>query len=143
MSRNLASQFADAAAKPTKRKPKRRRPSSLSIRVSDEERAILEHKAGKRSLGAYVREKVLGDKQAPRRKGAGKPPVESILLGQVLGKLGKSEQVACLFLLLVAAEKNRVVLTETERTALHEACESVQEIRAALMSALGLRGDKP
>lgn len=33
MSRNLASQLADAAAKPAKRKPKRHRPSSLSIRV--------------------------------------------------------------------------------------------------------------
>lgn len=64
MSRNLASQFADAA-KSAKRKPKRRRPSSLSIRVSDEERAILQRKAGKRSIGAYVREKVLGDEQAP------------------------------------------------------------------------------
>lgn len=142
MSRNLASQFADAAAKPPKRKPKRRRPSSLSIRVSDEERAILERKAGKRSLGAYVREKALGDEQAPRRKGATKPAIDSVLLGQVLGKLGKSEQVACLFLLLVAAEKNRVTMSEKDRAALHAACVDVREVRAAVMGALGLRGEE-
>jgi len=46
MSPAISAQFAKAAAK-----PKRRRPSSLSIRVSDEERAILKRKAGKRSLG--------------------------------------------------------------------------------------------
>lgn len=141
MSRTLSNQFAKAA-QPAKRKPKRRRPSSLSIRVSDEERVILERKAGKRSIGAYVREKALGDEQAPRRKGAAKPAVDSVMLGQVLGKLGKSEQVACLFLLLVAAEKNRVILTETERAALHEACKSVREVRAAVMGALGLRGEE-
>lgn len=140
MSRTLSNQFATAAAKPAKRKPKRRRPSSLSIRVSDEERAILARKAGKRSIGAYVREKVLGDDQTPRRKSAGKPAVDSIMLGQVLGKLGKSEQVACLFLLLVAAEKNHVTMSEKDRAALHAACADVREVRAALMGALGLRG---
>lgn len=142
MSRTLSTQFAKAA-KPGKAKPKRRRPSSLSIRVTDDERAILERKAGKRSIGAYVREKVLGDKQAPRRKAAAKPPVDYAMLGQVLGKLGKSEQVACLFLLLVAAEKNRVTMSEKDRAALHAACDDVREVRAVLMSALGLRGDKP
>ncbi len=142
MSRALSSQFADAAAKPAKRKPKRRRPSSLSIRVSDEERAILERKAGKRSLGAYVREKVLGDEQAPRRKRAAKPAADSVLLGQVLGKLGQSEQVACLFLLLVAAQERRVTLTADDRAALNAACADVREVRAAVMGVLGLRGEE-
>ena len=142
MSRTLASQFADAAAKPAKRKPKRRCPSSLSIRVSDEERAILERKAGKRSLGAYVREMALGDAQAPRRKGAVKPPVDYAMLGQALGKLGKSEQVSCLFLLLVAAEKQRVSLTAQDRAALQAACADVREVRALVMGALGLRGEE-
>ncbi len=141
MSQPLAKSFADVA-KLAKRKPKRRRPSSLSIRVSDEERTILERKAGKRSLGAYVREMALGDKQAPRRKGAANPSIESVQLGQMLGKLGKSEQVSVLFLLLVAAEKNRVILTETERAALYEACANVREVRAAVMGALGLRGEE-
>lgn len=142
MSRSLSYQFSMATTLPTKRKPKRHRSSSLSIRVSDEERAILERKAGKRSLGAYVREKVLGDEQTPRRKSAGKPAIDAVLLGQLLGKLGQSEQVSVLFLLLAAAEKQRVVLTETERAALYDACEGVREVRANVMGALGLRGDR-
>lgn len=137
---NVDSFNRSAAAKP---KSRRKRPAPFSIRLSDEERAILQRKAGKRSLGAYARAKLLGDEEAPRRKAAAKPSVDSVLLGQVLGKLGKSEQVACLFLLLVAAEKNRITMSEKDRAALHAACDDVREVRAVLMSALGLRGDKP
>ena len=140
MSPSLSKNFAKVAGTQAGTGKKRKRPAPFTIRLSDGERAILERKAGKRSIGAYIREKALGDEQAPRRKRAGKPAVDSVLLGQVLGKLGKSEQVSVLFLLLVAAEKNRVVMTETERAALYEACEGVQEVRTALMSALGLRG---
>ena len=70
MSPSASTQFAKAAKAA---KPQRHRPSTLSIRVSDEERAILRRKAGKRSTGAYVREKALGDELAPRRKTAAKP----------------------------------------------------------------------
>lgn len=136
MSPAASAQFAKAA----KSKPKRRRPSSLSIRVSDEERAILKRKAGKRSLGAYVRHVALGEQEAPRRKAAATPSVDYAMLGQVLGKLGKSEAVACLFLLLVAAEGRRVAMTEKDRAALHAACANVREVRALVMGALGLRG---
>lgn len=142
MSRSLPAHFAKVAnlAKP---KPKRRRPSSLSIRVSDEERAILQRKAGKRSIGAYVREKALGDEQAPRRKGAAKPSIGYAMLGQVLGKLGQSEQVSVLFLLLAAAENERVTMGKEDRAALHAACVDIHEVRALVIGALGLRGDKP
>ncbi|NQW11386.1 MAG: hypothetical protein HQ481_16090 [Alphaproteobacteria bacterium] len=137
MSPAISAQFAKAAAK-----PKRRRPSSLSIRVSDEERAILKRKAGKRSLGAYVRHVVLGEQEAPRRKAAAKPSIDYAMLGQVLGKLGKPEQVSCLFLLAVAAEGRRVAMTEKDRAALHAACADVREMRTLLVGALGLRGEE-
>lgn len=143
MSKALSQSFADASAKSGKGKSKRRRSSPLSIRVTDEERAILERKAGKRSLGAYVRDAALGEEQAPRRKAAAKPSLDYALLGQILGKLGQSEQVACLFLLLAAAEADRVTMAEEERAALHAACADIQEVRALVMWALGLRGKKP
>jgi len=137
MSRPAVDIFKDAAAKP---RPKRRRASSISIRVSDAEREALKRKAGKRSVGAYVREKALGDKQEPRRTAA-KPSIDYAMLGQALGKLGKSEQVACLFMLLAAAEGERIAMTENDRAALYDACAGVQDMRAALMDALGLRSD--
>ncbi len=138
MSPSPSVQFADAS----KRKPKRRRPSSLSIRITDEERAILKRKAGKRSIGAYVRDAALGDDQAPRRKAAAKPSIDYAMLGQVLGKLGQSEQVACLFLLLAAAESERVAMAEEDRAALRTACTEIREVRALVMGALGLRGEE-
>ena len=140
MSRTLSTQFADVAAKPAK--PKRRRPSSLSIRVSDEERAVLRRKAGKRSIGAYIREKALGDEQTPRRKAAAKPSLDLAMLGQVLGLLGKFDGVACLFLLLAAAESQRVAMAENDRAPLQAACTDVREVRALVMGALGLRGEE-
>lgn len=139
MSRSAADIFKEAAAKPVKAKRRRRAP--FSIRLSDDERAKLERKAGKRSLGSYARAKLLGDDQQPRRTAAAKPSIDYALLGQALGKLGKSEQVSCLFLLLVAAEENRVTVSEKDRAALHDACTGVREMRAALMGALGLRDD--
>jgi hypothetical protein len=137
MSESLSPTFANTARKSTK--PKRRRPFSVSIRVSDAERETLKRKAGRRSIGAYVREKALGDDQEPRRKNAAKPSIDYALLGQLLGKLGKSDQVSCLFLLAVAAEAERLVLSDGERASLQAACEDVRDMRSMLMQALGLR----
>ena len=141
MSQPLAMSFT-VAAKPAKPKPKRRRPSSLSIRVSDEEREILQRKAGKRPIGAYVREKALGDEQAPRRKSQAKPSIDYAMLGQVLGKLGQSEQVSVLFLLLAAVENERVTMRKEDSAALHKACADMREVRAMVMGALGPRGEE-
>ena len=141
MSQPLSNSFT-AAAKPAKPKPKRRRPTSLSIRVSDDERAILQRKAGKRSIGAYVREKALGDEQVPRRKSAARPSIDYAMLGQVLGKLGQSKQVSVLFLLLAAAENEHVTMGNEDRAALHAACADMREVRALVMGALGLRGEE-
>ena len=139
MTLSASRNFAKAAsAKPA---PKRRRPSPLSIRLSDEERAILERKAGNRPLGAYVREQVLGEQAAPRGKGRAKPSLDAVLLGKLLGTLGKSDQVNCLFLLLAAAQTERVKMARKERAALQDACADVREMRALLIKALGLRSD--
>ena len=126
MSGSLSAQFAKVAARRVNPKPKRRRPSSLSIRVSNEERAYLECMAGRRSIAAYVREKVLCGEQTSRRKVATNPSLDHAMLGQVLGKLRKSDQVACLFLLLAAAESQRVAMAEDGRAALRAACGDVR-----------------
>jgi hypothetical protein len=137
MSRSLSPAFAAKAKKPIK--PKRRRPSSISVRVSEAEREVLKRKAGKRSVGAYVRERALGEDQEPRRIALSKPSIDYGLLAQLLGKLGKSDQVSCLFLLSVAVEADRVELAEKERDALEVACTDIRDMRSMLMQALGLR----
>jgi hypothetical protein len=68
-------------------------PVALSIRVSNDKRAYLACIAGHRSIAAYVREKALGSEQSHWRKVAANPSLDHAMLGQVLGKLGKSDQV--------------------------------------------------
>lgn len=137
MSLSVPDQFSAAAAGPSKPKT-RQRPAPFPIRLSPDERAYLEGKAGNRPLGAYIRSALLGDAETPR-KPTRKSPIDAALLGRVLGMLGKSEQVACLFLLLAAAESEHVSMAETERAALQDACKDVREMRTALIKALGLR----
>lgn len=53
----------DQSASATKRK----RPAPFSIRLSEDERGLLERKAGSRPLGRYIRAKLLGDDETPRK----------------------------------------------------------------------------
>lgn len=114
------------------------RPTPFSIRLSADERAYLERKAGTRPLGRYIRGKLLGDEEAPR-KAARTASIDYAMLGQVLGVLGKSELATHLCLLAAAAEAGRLELAERDRAALKHACEDVREVRALLVSALGLK----
>ena len=116
-----------------------KRPTPFSIRLSAAERTALERKAGQRPLGSYIRAKLLGDDVTPR-KALRAPTIDYALLGQVLGMLGKSDQVRCLFTLLVAAEAGSVELADEENAALKRACDDVHEMRGMLVKALGLRG---
>ncbi|MEQ9641751.1 MAG: hypothetical protein RIM84_17135 [Alphaproteobacteria bacterium] len=121
-----------------KAKPKRKRPAPFPIRLSPEERALLERKAGRRPLGTYIRARLLGAEEE-RRKPVRSPSVDYALLGRVLGVLGESELARHLCLLAVAAEAGRVHLAEEDRSALRDACAAVTEMRALLVKALGLR----
>lgn len=116
-----------------------KRPAPFSIRLSTDERDALKRKAGQRPLGSYIRNKLLGDDVTPR-KATRTPTINYALLGQVLGMLGKSDQVRCLFMLLVAAEAGSIELADDENAALTQACDQVHEMRGLLVKALGLRG---
>ena len=137
MSLSNSKQFAAAASGPTKPKA-RKRPAPFPIRLSPDERAYLESKAGNLPLGTYIRSRLLSDAKTPR-KVTRKPSIDAAQLGRMLGALGKSDQVACLLMLLAAAEEQRVSLEERERIALHDACVAIQEMRTVLIKAMGLR----
>ncbi len=115
-----------------------KRPAPFSIRLSVDERAFLKRKAGNKPLGAYIRSKLLGDAET-RRKPSRAPSIDYALLGKMLGMLGKSEQISCLFMLAVAVEAGRVELKKEQREALTEACADVQKMRGMLVQALGLK----
>jgi len=140
MSASSASKsFNDCA--PASRKPATRakRPAPFSIRLATEERALLKRKAGNRSLGAYIRSKLLDEKDTRPRKPSKAPAIDYVALGQVLGMLGKSELATNLCLLAVAAEAGNFAASEEERAMLRAACEDVQDMRIQLVKALGLK----
>jgi len=119
-------------------KSKPHRPAPFSIRLSEEERAYLERKAGNKPLGAYIRSRLLEDAEASRKPSRA-PSMDYALLGKILGLLGKSELASRLCLLAVATEAGRIALAEEEREALLEACADMHEVRALLVASLGLK----
>lgn len=120
---------------------KRQRPAPFSIRLSADERAYLERKAGARPLGGYIREKLLGEAQS-RRKPSRTPAVDHALLGQILGMLGKSELATRLCLLAVAAEAGKLHMPDADRRALTQACTDIGDMRLLLVRALGLKSGR-
>lgn len=110
----------------------------FSLRLTDEERQYLQHKAGNKPLGTYIRSQLL-DGTETRRKAVRAPSTDFALLAQVLGALGKSELASCLCILVAATEQERVRLDAQERAALLALQTDVSEMRGMLVSALGLK----
>ncbi len=126
-----------AAPNPPKSKREVRKP--FCIRLSDGERAVLERKAGNKSLGAYSREKLLGEVQEPRKGPKHSPKIDYVLLGKILAALGKSELASSLCLLAVAAESGSLPVTEDIAEGLKTACADVRAMRRDLIKALGIK----
>jgi hypothetical protein len=110
----------------------------ISIRLTQEERSLLIQRAGDAGLSAYVRQRIFG---AGRRQSFPRNPAASTRdLAHVLALLGSTELAGSLRELSYAASIGALpVLPETER-AINEACLAVDEMRSALIEALGLKG---
>ena len=114
-------------------------PSPLSIRLTDEERALLKRKAGQKPVATYAREQLVGEVPSQRKAMQKTPEIDRVLLAQILGVLGKSELAKALCLLAVAAESGSAVLDEDTGSQVKEACSDIADIRLILIKALGLR----
>ena len=120
--------------------PRRGSQAPFSLRLTREERAILETAAAGKPVSAYIREKLFGP-GASHRKARGKAPVKDHrALGQVLGALGASRLAGNLNQLAKAAHIGALPVTPEVEADLRAACNAVGEMRGALMAALGLRG---
>lgn len=114
------------------------RPAPFSIRLTQEERAYLEAKAGNQALGAYIRQTLLGDQQASRRK-LRKPKVDDEKAAAILSELGSSRIPANLNQLAKAANTGTLDVQEETEQQLQHACAAVIAMREALFIALGLK----
>ncbi len=111
----------------------------FSLRLTFEERAALEQSPGSQPLGAYIRSKLFGGKEKPRRKRTRtkKPLKDEKALGELLGKLGKSRLASNINQLAKAANSGSLPVTPDTEKALQNACDDVRAMRILLMQALG------
>lgn len=138
----LSENFNAACAqdRPTvNRKPKRKRPSPISVRVSDVERAELERRAAGMSVSSYLKECALG-KAATPRKTRGKFPVKDHqALARVLRHLADAYRLKDFEKLADTSKDGRLLLSVETDAALRQACLDISAMRAELIAALGLK----
>ncbi len=139
MSSVLHAQFIKAAAKPNKK-----RPSPLSLRLSDEERAQLLQDAGSLAINAYIRKKLFGDDaKLPRlnRRVNRRPSMDHKQIAKLLGMLGQSELGPSLIAIAMAAETGSLPVSPELTNELYQACDDVRVMRSTLISALGIKSE--
>lgn len=114
-------------------------PTPFSLRLTFDERAALEHSAGSRPLGAYIRSKLFGGAEKPRkaRTRTRKPLKDEKALSELLGKLGESRLASNLNQLAKATNSGSLPVTPDTEKALQSACNDVRIMRILLMKALG------
>jgi hypothetical protein len=118
---------------------RRKTPPPFSLRLTFEERAELEKKAAGMALGAYIRERLLGEHAAPRRTRGKFPVKDHEALGRVLATLGQSRLSNNLNQLARAANTGSLPVSPDTEEALQAACAEVAALRAELLRALGSR----
>jgi hypothetical protein len=111
--------------------PKPKRPAPFCIRLSDGERAQLEHDAGGLPLGAYIKSRMFG--------GAGSRKADRHALSRLLAVLGASGIARNLDELAQAARSGSLPIDPGTQGALRAAVADIAEIRRLLMEALGFR----
>ena len=129
--------FGDAADPTPPTKPQRSKP--ISVRFTPDERALLEQRAGKRSLSSYLRECALGDEVAVRKSRGTSPVKDHVALAKVLSTLGRSNLARDLDTLAWSVEDGMLHLSEPDQRIFRDACVSIVMIRRDLMKALGLK----
>lgn len=121
----------------------KKRTSPISIRFSEEERALLKKRAGSQCLSAYVRDQALDGDVTPRKTSGLTPIKDHQALAHVLSALGRSEIHKSLNSIIALSKENAPLFDETVQKALWRACSDIADMRADLVAALGLRGKEP
>jgi len=120
-------------------KPAKRYPTPVCVRFTEEERTLLEEKAGDLTTSAYVRLCVLGE-SAPKHRTRRKKTVEDHqALGQLLGTLGRSNVPNNLNQLSKAVHRGDLPLSDEIAQDLKQAAFEIAFMRHMLMTALGLK----
>lgn len=116
------------------------RPAPFSIRLTAEERAWLERKAGNKPLGTYIRDRLLR-RHAASRSDVRSPKPDYAILGKVLAALGPSDLATSICMMAKLAERGSLLVDDECAESLQRACADISAMRVMLMRALGLKPD--
>ena len=140
---SLSGAFDSLAAVTPPSKPKRaerdKPPSPFSLRLSAEERARLAAEAAGAPLGTYIRAKLLGEPIPARIRKSGISIADRRALAQLIALLGRSRVFSNLNQLAHAANTGSLPVTPETEAALAQALSDLHEIRALLLTSLGLK----
>lgn len=114
-------------------------PPPFSLRLTAEERAELDRRAGTKPLGQYIREMLFGHGVSPRKRKTRRPSVDHEALGQALGVLGTSRLASNMNQIAKAAHMGALPVTPDLAAELDRACADLRMMRQALLKALGKR----
>jgi len=117
---------------------KKKYPSPISFRPTDEEREQLVKDAVGMSQSAYIRRCLFGKKASKRIV----PEADRLLLAQILAKLGESRIANNLNQIAYHANCGSLLLDDVTFEEINEACLQVAWMRVQLIEALGLKDKK-
>lgn len=113
-----------------------------SIRLTAQERELLERQAGVKPISAYIRSRLFAanDNEPPKRRRKSQPTFKDRqALAQVLCKLGKSELSASMNEMARLAHLGALPVDIDTEIAIQTACQDIADMRRLLMNALGVR----
>lgn len=119
-------------------KQPKKQPSPITLRLTDEERAMLKDLAAGMSVSAYIRKCVFGNDTAPRKARSRVPVKDELALARVLGMLGQSRIANNLNQIAYHANAGSLLIDEQCAKEIHEAYGHIISMRGDLINALGL-----
>lgn len=115
----------------------KKRPSPLSIRISEEQRAKLKEAAAGGSVNAYVIRKLFGESAADHRRAGRLPPVDQQAVARLMAALGQSRLSQNLNQIARGANSGALPVSPELQQELSRACAIIRAMRADLLEALG------
>ncbi|MFK7828757.1 MAG: hypothetical protein AB8B57_03150 [Congregibacter sp.] len=133
----LASAFRDASAPSAAAQP-RRKTKPFAIRFTETEVTYLKSKAGRRPLGAWCRDKLLG-KHAERCVELKHPKLDDHQYAALLSALGESRMSSNLNQLAKHATMGTLDVSQDTEQQLHDAYAAIIAMRDVLLTALQVK----
>lgn len=137
-SEDVISDVFRSAGSSSQQRPKCKSPPPFSLRLSADERAHLKSQAGNKPLGAFIRDKLLGDSAEKRRK-VRRPGRNHETLALLLSELARSRLSASLGELAHAASIGTLDVTPETIDNINQACRDIADIRSRLIAGLGVK----